>query len=410
MAVAALGLLGAGCGSAIPEDQRTLVGTIGEVDAPTGAWADDLAFLASELGERHVDPFHNISAADFQAEVDGSISRSADWTQTVGYYEVARLVGLVGDSHTIVIPPANVERYPIVVQPLDDGLMVDATARADRDLLSGELLAIDGIPVADLITLASEYVSADTDAGRARQAIQHITSPAFIELTRLARPEPGTITVRRSDGETIEREVFASETADLELLPNDARPRLLIERQPDAFYWTQDIADSNTIYMNYRRAQEADDLPMAELAEFLTDAADREGFDRLIIDLRQNTGGNSLVLQPLVDALAGHALGDDVYVLIGPRTFSSAILNAITLRDVLGATLVGQPTLAPQSHYGEVQTFTLPDSNLVVSYSTMFFDRGSDQPLAPDVEVEITMDDLRSGIDPALDAALSHGR
>ena len=37
-------------------------------------------------------------------------------------------------------------------------------------------------------------------------------------------------------------------------------------------------------------------------------------------------------------------LSEELQVLIGPGTFSSAQMNAIDLRDNLGAVLIGQPT------------------------------------------------------------------
>jgi C-terminal processing protease CtpA/Prc len=135
--------------------------------------------------------------------------------------------------------------------------------------------------------------------------------------------------------------------------------------------------------------------------------------DRVIIDLRQNTGGNSALLDPFINLLAKRrkALPGGVYALIGPRTFSSALLNAEKLKLVAGAVLVGSPTGGSPNHFGEVRHFTLPHSGLKVFYSTKRFGLppGADAPdtLQPDVVVATSSTAYFAGQDPVLEAALS---
>ena len=74
----------------------------------------------------------------------------------------------------------------------------------------------------------------------------------------------------------------------------------------------------------------------------------------------------------------------------------------------LGAVLVGTPTGGKPNSYGDVSTFSLPNSGLQVGYSTKYFRlrEGEDPPsVAPEVTVETTLADVRSGRDPLLEAA-----
>jgi C-terminal processing protease CtpA/Prc len=93
-------------------------------------------------------------------------------------------------------------------------------------------------------------------------------------------------------------------------------------------------------------------------AAVLADAP-RRPVKRAIVDLRQNRGGDSSVINPLKSGLERRlgAVGH-VYVLIGPGTFSSGTDNAMALRDSLHATLVGEPTEGKPSSYGEVKLVT----------------------------------------------------
>jgi len=95
-------------------------------------------------------------------------------------------------------------------------------------------------------------------------------------------------------------------------------------------------------------------------------------------------------------------------VIVGKRTFSSAVLNAATLKR-RGARLIGEPTGGNPSWYGEVKGITLPGSGLVMSLSTRKFDiDGFPGPFIDvDLRVPFTSRDFMADRDPWLESALS---
>ncbi|MFC1529677.1 S41 family peptidase, partial [Gemmatimonadota bacterium] len=99
-----------------------------------------------------------------------------------------------------------------------------------------------------------------------------------------------------------------------------------------------------------------------------------------------------------------------VYVLTGPRTFSSATMFATTVKDHGFATLVGEETGGLASHFGDVYTFYLPHTRLRLGVSHKFFLRPSREDdgrgCLPDVEVITTPDDRAAGRDPVLERTL----
>ena len=132
----------------------------------------------------------------------------------------------------------------------------------------------------------------------------------------------------------------------------------------------------------------------------VSDLIDENGYSRIVIDLRYNGGGNSEVINPLIDVL--RQKDAEVFVLIDEGTFSSAVLNALTLKEELGAVFAGRPSGGSASHYGELKSGTLPYSAMAFSYSTKFFDNGVSGPLMPDILIEKDIDDYRNGIDTDL--------
>lgn len=70
----------------------------------------------------------------------------------------------------------------------------------------------------------------------------------------------------------------------------------------------------------------------------------------------------------------------DVYFLIGKRTFSSAVMLASTVKDYNIGYLIGEETGGIATHYGDLYSFTLPNSdiNMVVSHKYFVRPNGLD--------------------------------
>ena len=69
-------------------------------------------------------------------------------------------------------------------------------------------------------------------------------------------------------------------------------------------------------------------------------------------------------------------------------------------------TLVGEESSGKPNHFGEVKRFVLPESRLIVSYSTKYFNLLDEDPpaIVPDLITPLGFDQYMKGIDPALEA------
>ena len=134
---------------------------------------------------------------------------------------------------------------------------------------------------------------------------------------------------------------------------------------------------------------------------------------RIIIDLRFNGGGDETVIWPLWQALEkSERFSDkgDIIGLISRQTFSSAMSNSHQLRDTCGAVLIGEPTGGKPNHFGQLSSFTLPNTGITISHSTKWFQKieGDPDAVHPDVLIPWRSDPLFTGQDPVLEAALTY--
>jgi hypothetical protein len=172
-------------------------------------------------------------------------------------------------------------------------------------------------------------------------------------------------------------------------------------------YWYQYLPTTQTMYLAYNRCAQMPDL---SFAAFLNQViAYSQPVSHIVVDLRNNLGGDSQVFQPLLDALSANAsLRRKLVAIIGQATFSSGVMNAISLAAQFGIPLIGQPTGGTPSSYGNIVYITLPNSGLSVSCSTMYFrySNYTGNSLLPDVPVSMSSADYFGRSDPFLTAAL----
>jgi C-terminal processing protease CtpA/Prc len=132
----------------------------------------------------------------------------------------------------------------------------------------------------------------------------------------------------------------------------------------------------------------------------------RNSPQRLVVDLRYNSGGNSAILGPFIERIKQSYLNSKgkLFVLIGKQTFSSALMNAVELKRGTSATLLGETTSGSVNHYGEVRGFRLPHTKIVIGYSTRYWEnwKGHDGPLIPDVSITYSVKNYSNGVDEAV--------
>jgi C-terminal processing protease CtpA/Prc len=185
---------------------------------------------------------------------------------------------------------------------------------------------------------------------------------------------------------------------------------MLLLRDPAKEFWTQYLKASRTLYVQYNQVG----LDSSDVVDEINANLSSHDVAKIVLDLRNNGGGEARGLQQLLDFLAepGRDLPRRLYVLIGRLTFSAAAIFVVQIeQEVPGAIFVGEATGGAPNFWADVDTVTLPNSGLKALISTTYegYSTPNDHRLAiePDMPVDLTSADYFSGRDPVLEAALA---
>jgi hypothetical protein len=376
-------------------------------------WRQDLELLQQEFSARSK-PLQDDAAKkqaflQRMAQLQSSIAGSSDEQLIVG---IMRALATTGDSHTSVnFAKFGAHQYPLEFYWFDEGIYVTRTSAAQEQLLGARLEKIGGAPIEQVLPRFSELIPHENDS-----VLKAFVPPLLVfgELLKgldlATQVDNARFGFRLRDGSAVE--VTPHPLARGEKIVAVPAPQLRYSHL-DENYWFKRLPDQHAIYFQYQHCWELQGQPFAAFQQQLLSAIDTAQPERLIIDLRDNGGGNSAILDRLIAELARRSADPknplSIIVFIGRGTFSSAALNAADLKLKAHATFVGEPSGAKPNHYGELKAIDLPNSHLRVFYSTQYWrpwPSDSDPSLMPDVAVPETWSDFSSGRDAALDAAL----
>ena len=374
-------------------------------------WHQDLGFLARELPNRHVNAFHFISREQFQAEVtelDGKLDRLNSDEVYVG---MDHIVNSIGDGHTYIQVPEDNANFPIDIQRFGDEYRVVVAARGNEKVLGTRVTKIGDVPIARAHELLLALTPADeTQVLRDSRVLGFLTTGIFLHgVGIIPDRNVARYTLADNQGNEFDVDIHAIAPAEKPNWLYAFQERPLFRQRPEESFWYSYLTDSHTLYCSFRGYKD-----LGKHTKGLFDLIRQQHPDRLIIDMRQNGGGDynegiKYLVHPVRDLPDINRKGH-LFVLIGPNTFSAAMSNAAHFRYQTNAILVGEPIGEKPNSYQEAREMKLPNSRWTVRYSVKFykFVEGGDNLISPDQDIRTSWDDYRSGRDPVLAWALSY--
>ena len=396
-------------------------------------WREDLRVLAAGLQSRHRNPYHKTSREELEAAVKRLHDRIPSLSDREIKLELVRIVALVGDGHTGVRrypfgPMFGFRFYPVALHHFADGIFVRAAAPAHAEAVGGRVVSIDGTPVEEAIRAVAPLVARDNDMSLRLYGPLLLSVPEIASAVGVVKNMEAARLEIEKDGKR--QSITLAPTSDFKFVapysgfwkgPDwvDARDRAtapapLWLRDVGNAHWFEYLPDSRTVYVQYNEVSNKPDETVAAFAERLFEFVAKTPADRIVFDLRWNGGGNNNLNRPLLLGLLKSKLDErgKVFVITGRHTFSAAQNFVNTFERFTNAIFVGEPTGASPNHYGDASAFTLPNSEIVVQASTLWWqdmDPRDTRPwIGPHIAAELTFDEYRDNVDPAMRAILAH--
>ncbi|MEW5249116.1 S41 family peptidase [Microbulbifer sp. 2201CG32-9] len=382
-----------------------------ESDIPD--WIEDIDHYQQQLEARHINLYHTIPQRQFDEALTRLKASLGEIDEPRLLVELMKISRLVGDGHTqVAYWEQEIDLYPFRFVNIDGALFLTGSGPAHKHLLGYRLSAIDGMPIEKVMDKLSPVAQGVENPHSLKVRLAwHINIAQFLyALDITGRPDLANYTFVNDNGE---KEVVPTQSASMSRYHRQVTASLIPKKIPlgakrvieSENLWMSADDSQQVAYIYFRRYPSYSD--MEDFAEDIADYLQDRKIKNLIIDLRDNGGGDffvgllmarSLVLVDTIDWDHG------VYTLIGNKTFSAGMSNAAQYRQLLNAKLVGEPTGANPVGYQDMDQFSLPNSDWTITYSkrNYRFQDADTKGVQPDVLIKQNLQDYKQGLDQPL--------
>jgi hypothetical protein len=396
-------------------------------EAAQAAWRDDLRVMMERMQNMHPNLFWRTPEADFKqaaAALDADIPYRTDEQIKVGLMQIVALV----DGHTqigIFQPAFNFHMYGLRLYMFTDGLYVVDAQPQYKEAIGKKLVAVGNINVDDVFKQVSMVAQHDNDHMLQLTTAFYMVVPEVLNALNITANiyQPEYVVEDASDQRitinptplTLDEYLKWGNGYFITLPPN---PDLLyLQHQYDEAFWFTYLADSKTLYIQFNEVvrMTASGKTMQQFADEIESFVETAPIERIIVDMRHNSGGDNRTYSPLLRLLQQNEKlnrPDKLYVMIGRMTLSAGVSFSSELEHTLHPIFVGEPTGEPPNVYANARILKLPNSKIEVNVSTHFEQKSTADDtrlwITPSIAVSLSSTDYFNGRDPALEAILTN--
>ncbi len=395
------------------------------VDLTEKHWHEDLDHLVDQIRLRHPHGPLERDTVEFNSKVKQYRSQLPNMSVNEKIVGFNKLIALLNDGHSSIWPgfdPINSHSFPVQFYFFDDGLYVIATERGNERFVGAKVIQIGSMSVDELYTRIRKITGAENEMGKKVRFTMYATIAEVLQAEgAIASTDVLELELQTADG-TQHRIAQQAISTDLwmfwsmiNLKPRNSSP--VFKNVRSDFYWFEYWPASKTIYVQFNIV--FDKLFFGESIVAFSARLDafskRTDFDRFIIDIRNNNGGDNRLLAPLIKVIRENAKinrSDRLFTIIGRHTFSAALNFAQALENQTKTLFVGEVGGATPNFYGDTPDNFLPNSNIQLLLSTLYWQNSiAEDPregIEPDIPTPYTVGDFLDGTDPAIAAILDY--
>jgi len=392
-------------------------------------WREDGQFLFEKLQKTHPNSFFSSSKDTFMSSTKYLYERIPELSDNEIIVELMRITSLLKDGHTR-LHGKNLTKlwFPVRVYEFEDGYFITAIHRDYIDAIGAKVIKIGKYTVDEAMSRIKEITPHDNAYSLNYSAPMYLTMQSILlGLHILDDPNFLNITLSK-DEKTFELNIPVTEfESDPDLMwywmfnsvptkepirfidiEKDRLP--LVHRNIDQFYWFEYLEELETVYFCFNMCLDSESEKFSEFNSKLWKFIDSKNVKRLIIDLRNNIGGNNQIVLQLVHSLIRHDeinKKGNLYVVIGRKTWSAAMHCATWLERHTNATFIGEPTASGPNHYADPNRFMLPNCKIELLVSRYYWQNSwpwdERDYIDPEILVELHSQEYFEYHDPVLE-------
>lgn len=382
-------------------------------------WKQDLDQLREDLPKKHLNLYFSQSEESFFWAIDKLKEKleEGDLDHFVVISNIAKIVAAFKDAHTTVYIPGK-WFLPFDFYWFEEGIYIVGGINSNSSFIGCRVTHINDIEIEEVIRRLKTVISYENESFLKSQLPKYIrVAEVLYGLDIIKGLKELSIGVEYGNGiaSKIQIKTYTEQELTVDYLKIDAmlNDDIPLFRRSGGNYWSQHLEEDNAFYINYNCCKNMKNIGAKAFFNGVLKDIKMSKVDKVVIDLRNNFGGNSRLLESFIQDLKNWLLEDDrrrLFTIIGRDTFSSALLNAYSLKNDAGAILVGEASGGKPNCYGEVLFLELLNSKLRIRYSTKYYDiivDDSQESLFPDMKFDIKFDDFIKCKDPVMEYILN---
>lgn len=376
-------------------------------------WVNDINYLEKTLPRVHKNLYFHLSELEFHRQLAVLKTKVSGYTDEQIEIELSMILAGIGDTHT-GSSIGSESLYPLELHWFKEGIYIVGTCPEYQELLDARIITLNGKKIEEAAHTLKPLLAGANESWFKTQVTYYLPIPGVLKYFNLNHSDEIELGVQVAHGEMKKVKMKPMSYKEYVAIDRSAEPVPLYQTHPGENYWYEYLPKEKILYLNYRICRQMREKPFEIFNQEFWDFAESHKADKLVIDLRQNRGGISPIFDPFIKKLRKSSFNEkgSLYVIIGRDTYSSAVLNAISLRQKTKACFVGEATGGRPNHYGEVKEFKLPNSQKAIRYSTKYFKwyKADVAAINPDVTIAETFKAYQNARDPVLEWIVSRGR
>lgn len=385
-------------------------------------WSSDLDALALLLCTRHPHPYWKTSKDVFDQHIAHIKTQIPLWSDSQIIVELMKLVALVGDGHTQLLGDKLTSKwFPIRIESFADGWFITSTSTKYLQSYGARVLKIGNTAIEEVTNRVKAVVPADNEWGAkylspkylmmfsVMQTLGYVDQKGLLELEIVAKNGMrGNLKVLAEPYQS--QDAFSDMVAAwfwrknavpavnyVNVINDNTGSLPLLFQNYEKPYWFKYIPERKAVYLGFNECQNDGTVNFETFSLRMWKQLENENADKLIIDLRNNLGGTTDILKPLLHGIIRHERINrrgHLFVLIGRKTFSAALQCAVWIENECEVLFVGEPTGAPPNHHADPNIETLAQSGIKVMVSRLYWQKSAPNDRRPWLAPQIPVDQL----------------